>query len=89
MSAGARYTCLEAFQRLDDFVDHELSAEEARLVREHLDTCAMCAREFQFEASVINHVRAKIRRIMVPPDLLRRVSARLAAATKADEDRPA
>ena len=75
-----RYTCLDAFRRLDDYVDHELTAEEAVLVRQHLDTCAMCAGEFDFEASVIEHVRAKVRRIAAPPDLLRRISGALRRA---------
>jgi anti-sigma factor (TIGR02949 family) len=84
MSPLARYTCLETFQRLDDFVDHELSEEEQRLVQEHLATCEMCAGEYRFEASVLDQVRAKIRRIMVPSGLIARVSARLSAGRDAE-----
>jgi len=61
-----RYTCEEAFRRLDDYLDRELSAEEMTLVHEHLDICAGCAREFNFEASVLSarEARTKIAAIM-------------------------
>jgi anti-sigma factor (TIGR02949 family) len=68
-----RYTCEEAFQRLDDFLDRELSGEEMQLVEEHLNVCAVCAREFNFEASVLQSLRGKLRQINVPPDLQSRV----------------
>ena len=80
MSNLTPLTCEETFRRLDDYVDRELSAEEMRMVEEHLRACAICAGEYAFEASVIAEVRAKLRRIEAPPDLLRRISGRLAAA---------
>ena len=72
-----RFTCEEAFRRLDDFLDRELSAPEMHLVREHLETCEGCAREFRFEASVIDGVRRKLRQIDVPPSLQARILAAL------------
>jgi anti-sigma factor (TIGR02949 family) len=76
-----RYTCEEAFRRLDDYLDRELSAEEMTLVHEHLDICAGCAREFNFEASVLRGVREKLRQIDLPDSLQARI---LAALGKAD-----
>ena len=73
MSALSRYTCEETFRRLDDFVDQELSPREMQLVQEHLDICAACAREFRFEASLLQSVRAKLRQIDVPGTLRARV----------------
>jgi anti-sigma factor (TIGR02949 family) len=73
MSALNRYTCEEAFRRLDDYLDRELGAEEMTLVREHLEICAGCAREFTFEQSLVNGVRHKLRQIDVPKDLQARV----------------
>ena len=64
-----RYTCEEAFRRLDDYLDHELSPEETELVREHLEICAGCAREFNFERSVIQGVEEKLQKIDVPDTL--------------------
>lgn len=74
------YGCEEAFRRLDDFVDRELTAEEMRLVQEHLHTCALCAGEFAFERSVIDQVREKLRRLDVPEALMERIARQLAAA---------
>jgi anti-sigma factor (TIGR02949 family) len=74
-----RFTCEEVFARLDDYLDRELTAEEMRLVREHLATCAACASEYRFEAGVLEGVREKLRRLAVPADLMARISARIAA----------
>jgi anti-sigma factor (TIGR02949 family) len=75
-----RYTCEEAFRRLDDYLDRELSAEEMTLVHEHLDVCAGCAREFNFEASVLRGVREKLRQIDLPDSLQARILAALGKA---------
>lgn len=77
-------TCEETFRRLDDFLDHELSENECRLVRKHLEICAVCAREFEFEASVWSEVRAKVQQTVVPPNLRGKVS-RLLKKTKCFE----
>ena len=79
-----RLTCEELFRKLDDYLDHELSADETRLVREHLDVCAVCAGEYAFEQSVIENVREKIRRVAAPPDLLARVTRALQQAREDD-----
>lgn len=68
-----RYTCEEAFRRLDDYLDRELSSEEMTLVKAHLEICAGCAREFNFEESLLKGVRAKLRQIDVPPTLQARI----------------
>ena len=68
-----RYTCEEAFRRLDDYLDRELSAEETGLVKEHLEICAGCAREFNFESSLLRGVRDKLRQIELPPSLQARI----------------
>ena len=67
------YSCADAFRRLDDFLDRELSAEELDQVRRHLEVCAVCSAEFRFEASVIRSVRSKLERLVAPPDLHARV----------------
>jgi len=77
-----RYTCEEAFRRLDDYLDRELSAEEMTLVHEHLDICAGCAREFNFEASVLRGVREKLRQIDLPDSLQARILAALGNARR-------
>ena len=69
-----RTTCEEAFRRLDDFLDRRLPQTETRLIEEHLEICAACAREFTFETSVLTGVRQKLRQLSVPPDLLARIT---------------
>jgi len=72
-----RFTCEEAFRRLDDYLDRELSDVEMASVREHLETCAACTREFTYEASVLTEMRRKVRRVDVPPDLIERITRQL------------
>jgi len=76
------YTCEEAFRRLDDYLDRELSAEEMTLVHEHLEICAGCAREFNFEASVLRGVREKLQQIDLPDSLQARILAALGNARR-------
>lgn len=77
MPEPSAYTCREAFSKLDDFLDRALTADEMRRVREHLELCAVCASEFAFEESLLQHLREKVRRIDLPEDLLARVEAAL------------
>jgi anti-sigma factor (TIGR02949 family) len=72
-----RSNCEEAFRRLDDFLDRRLSADEMRLIEEHLEVCAWCAREFNFEASVLHGLKRRLRQVDAPADLLSKILARL------------
>jgi anti-sigma factor (TIGR02949 family) len=80
MSGPDRLTCEELFRRLDDYMDRELAPDEARLVREHLETCVVCAAEYSFETSMLSTVRQKLRRLEMPSDLLARISRKIAEA---------
>ena len=80
MSAVDRYTCEEVFRQLNDYLDRELSPAEMALVKEHLATCAQCASEHAFEASVLQELKRKLRRIDLPQSLLDKVAAILAEA---------
>ena len=75
MSEFACFDCAEAFRRLDDYLDRELNAGEAELVREHLEMCTHCAEEFQFEEIVLVSLREKLAHIEIPCDLLDRLKA--------------
>ncbi len=70
-------TCRQAFDRLEDFLDRELSPEESTRVQDHLEHCAQCAREFRFEAGVLEGIRARLGRIKVPEQLAARISRAL------------
>lgn len=76
--------CESVLRRLDDYLDRELTDAEMAQVREHLETCAQCAREHRFEARVLDRIRSKLGQIQAPDLLLRRV----AKALDAERDRP-
>lgn len=84
-----RYTCEEVVRRLDDYVDRELSAREMQLMWRHIETCAACAQEYAFAMATLRTLKAKLRRIDVPPGLMAHVAERLAEAAAADEEEPA
>jgi anti-sigma factor (TIGR02949 family) len=72
-----RFTCVEALRRLDDYLDHELIALDARRVEAHLRECEACAKEFGFERSVIDQLRGKLRDVKLPAALRHRIMATL------------
>jgi anti-sigma factor (TIGR02949 family) len=80
-----RIDCNETFRRLDDYLDRELTPEEMRLVVEHLEVCAFCMLEFQFEARVLHEVRSKLRAIPVPAHLMDTIRRALVEADGAAE----
>ncbi|RYG48213.1 hypothetical protein EON79_05145 [bacterium] len=69
--------CEATFRKMQDYLDRELSPEEALLVREHLEGCGMCAEEYRFEASVLQRIRLCLTDEPVPEDLFMRVSMAL------------
>ena len=75
MSAVDRYTCEEVIRRLNDYLDRELSPAETVLIKEHLETCAQCASALAFEASVLQELKSKLRRIEIPPALREKIAA--------------
>jgi anti-sigma factor (TIGR02949 family) len=77
MSQLERTNCEEAFRRLDDFLDRRLTPDELRIIEEHLEVCAWCAREFSFEASVLYGVKRRLRQLEAPPDLVSRILSKL------------
>lgn len=79
MTVPDRFTCEEVFRRLAGYLDRALSPEELRLVREHLEICAVCAGEYRFEENLISEIRAKAHQVEMPADLADRVRALLRA----------
>jgi anti-sigma factor (TIGR02949 family) len=73
--------CEAVLQRLDDYIDRELSAGEALMVERHLDECFRCAGQYRFEARLIRDIRARLRRIALPGDLMTRIKLRVDAET--------
>ncbi|MDQ2767880.1 MAG: zf-HC2 domain-containing protein [Gemmatimonadota bacterium] len=77
-----RFTCEEAFRRLDDYLDRALSQSEREKVVAHLEICASCTAEFNFESSVVEGVKRKLRQIEIPSDLLARLTSTIARASR-------
>ena len=73
-------TCRQAFDRLEEYLDRELSSEEAARVQAHLKICAQCTREFRFERLMLEALRDKVNRIRVPDGLQGRIFAALDSA---------
>lgn len=71
--------CKEAFSRLDDYLDRQLTELEIVMVEEHLALCAGCAKEFHFEAKCLEQMKAKLRRIDLPSHLHDSVFAKIRA----------
>jgi len=78
MSSINRLTCEETLRRLDDYLDRELTPQEMVRVREHLETCEVCAREYNFEGKVLTDLKAKLRRVKAPEDLIAKISRTIA-----------
>jgi anti-sigma factor (TIGR02949 family) len=77
MSSLERYTCEEAFRRMDDYLDRELASIEVERVRTHLETCIACAGEYRFEENLLRDIRSKLRRVAMPRELRSRIEQRL------------
>jgi mycothiol system anti-sigma-R factor len=75
--APDRLTCEEMFRRLDDYLDRELSPVELARVESHLANCARCAGEYEFDATVLDRIRASVARVQAPPSLLERIRREL------------
>jgi anti-sigma factor (TIGR02949 family) len=78
------YGCREALERLDDYLDRELSHEEQRKVGQHLKICHECARKFAFEHDLVNGLREKTQHGALPPDFAA-LSARISQALRKEE----
>lgn len=57
--ANTHYDCQQVVERMGDYLDRELSAEEVALVKEHLEACWECKNAFRWEDSVLRLVKSK------------------------------
>jgi len=80
MSSVDPVTCEQVFRKLNDYLDRELEDVEMQQVAAHLETCAQCASEHAFEATMLSTLKEKLRRVAVPPTLLEKVQRILSAS---------
>jgi mycothiol system anti-sigma-R factor len=64
--------CMEITARLEQYVDRELSSDEAAEVQAHLDECPPCLRVYQFEHGMRRLVRRACSE-SAPPSLIARI----------------
>ena len=68
--AGADfYSCEEAVKRLNEYLDHELNAEERVVVLKHLEICRSCLAHFSFEQTLLVSLREKVSVLCIPDTL--------------------
>ena len=54
------YSCEEAVKRLNEYLDHEMTAEERVVVLKHLEICRPCLSRFSFEQTLVVTLRQKV-----------------------------
>ena len=79
MSGQEVLSCHETFERIDDYLDRELSDAEMELVRAHVRACEVCAKVFKFEGAVVSAVRDKLESVALPEGLRQKVLTSLKA----------
>ena len=73
------YDCHDTLERLDDYLDRELSPGESRQVAIHLAICLKCAQYYRFERGFLEDMRAKLARVETPPELMGQIRQSLHA----------
>lgn len=73
------YDCRDTLERLDDYLDRELSPGENCHVAIHLAICLKCAQLYRFENGFVQDMRAKLERVEAPPELMHQISLSLGA----------
>jgi mycothiol system anti-sigma-R factor len=72
--------CEETYEKMQDYLDRELSPAEMVLVKDHLDTCGICSEDFEFELTVLRKIGRTLSVTEVPSDLVDRVFAALSGS---------
>jgi anti-sigma factor RsiW len=80
-------TCANCLEMLSSYIDGELSADEAGEVREHLQSCADCAREHRRLHDISSLVRERLMRYEAPDVLKARIRAGLVGSPREVESR--
>lgn len=71
--------CEAILQRLDEYIDRELSPRDMHVVERHLEECLRCADRYRFEVSLIRGIQNRLRRLHLPGELAARIGRRLEA----------
>ena len=82
-------TCASCLEMLSSYIDGELAADESAQVKEHLESCADCAREHRKLLETSSLVRGRLMRYEAPEVLKARIRAGLVGSPREVEPRTA
>lgn len=66
--------CIEILHLL---LDNEATPEEEQYLREHIDSCLPCLKNYELEAEIRNLLRTRINKPHTPADLLVSIKSRV------------
>lgn len=67
--------CEQIAALLYQYIDRELTDEEYRHVRQHLDACPPCKHVFRLEQNMLTLIGERCRKVCAPNSLIDRVKA--------------
>ncbi|QDO87931.1 mycothiol system anti-sigma-R factor [Ornithinimicrobium ciconiae] len=73
--------CTQVVLRLFEYVDNEAAEEDGRRIREHLDACGSCLREYERDLLLKQLVKRACNREAAPAALRTQIIARISSIT--------
>ncbi len=77
--------CAQVVLRLFEYVDHEAAEEDGKRIREHLDACGSCLREYERDLLLKQMVKRACHSEPAPATLRRQIMARISTLTVTTE----
>lgn len=69
--------CEHVLERLWDFLDGELSADDERALQKHLEVCGRCYPQYDFRRAYLEYTRRLLAEEHAPPELRQRLFHRI------------
>jgi mycothiol system anti-sigma-R factor len=76
MSCGEDDECAQALARVYEYLDGEMSPADLEQIREHLDDCAPCLKQYDLDTALKALVRRSCRE-SAPADLRERIMVKI------------
>ncbi len=73
MKSPSEIECMEAAERLYEFLDGELTPEKEAEVRAHLEDCAKCFSLYGFEDAYVSFLQARTHARTAPEHLKKKI----------------
>ena len=78
--------CAQVVLRLFEYVDHEAAEEDGRRIREHLDACGSCLREYERDLLLKEMVKRACNCEAAPQALRTQIMARISTITLTEQE---